>query len=73
MIRHKHPSITTGLSFGNNLITPLKKIFPVCAVFKDRFALDSPDDDAMQSTGGIYAGFTGHDILVSDRTHYVNR
>jgi hypothetical protein len=27
----------------------------------------------MQGTGGIYAGFTRHDILVSDRTHYVNR
>jgi hypothetical protein len=69
VIPHKHPSITTGLSFGNNLTTPLKKIFPVRGVFKDRFALDSPDDDVMQGTGGIYAGFTRHDILVSEHTH----
>jgi hypothetical protein len=71
MIAHKSPRITTGLGFGNNLATPLKKIFPVRSVFKDRFAFDSPDDDVMQRTRGIYAGFTRQDIYVSDRTHYV--
>jgi hypothetical protein len=62
VIGHKHPSITTGLSFGNNTTTSLKKNFPVRSIFKDRFALYSTDNDVMQCAGGIYAGFTGHGL-----------
>jgi hypothetical protein len=36
------------------------RIGPICVVFKDRFAFCSIDDDLMQGTWGIYAGFAGH-------------
>ena len=62
MIPHIHPSITDSLGFGYNVTKALKKIFPVRGVFKDRFALDSTDNDVMQCTGGIYAGFTRDDL-----------
>ncbi len=62
MIPHIHPSITTGLSFGNDVTGALKKILSVRGVFKDRFALYSTDNDVMQCTGGIYASFTRHDL-----------
>ena len=60
--------MTTSLSFGDNVTRALKKNFPGRGVFKDRFALYSPDNDVMQCTGGIYAGFTGHGIYASDCT-----
>ena len=53
MIRHIHPSITTGLSFGNYVTKALKKIFPVRGVFKDRFALYFTNNDMMLYTWGI--------------------
>jgi hypothetical protein len=55
------------------MTTPPEKILPVHAVFKNRFAFYSPDDDMVQGTGGIYAGSTGHNSCVSGRFHYVNR
>ena len=48
------------------------KISPVSVVFKDRFALYSPDDDVMQGAGSIYAGLTWHGIDLSDHNGYVN-
>ena len=50
-----------------------KKIFPIRGVFKDRLAPYCPDNDVMQGTEGIFAGFTRHAIYVSDCTYCANR
>jgi hypothetical protein len=35
---------------------PLKKFLPVLAIFKNRIAFDSSDNDMMQRTRGVNAG-----------------
>ena len=60
MIGHQRPAIAAGLGFRNDSVEALGKIVTISAVFKDRFALYAADDDMMQGSGSIYAGFAGH-------------
>ena len=60
MIGHQRPAIAAVLSFRYDSVEARSKIFTISAVFKDRFALYATDDDMMQGSGSIYAGFTRH-------------
>ena len=60
VIGHQHPAIAAGLGFRNDSVEARGKIFTISAVFKDRFAFCSIDNDLMQGSGSIYAGFAGH-------------
>ncbi|MEN8690735.1 MAG: hypothetical protein AB1Z20_11570, partial [Desulfobacterales bacterium] len=51
----------------------LKKFLPVLAIFKNRFAFDSSDDDMMQRTRGVNAGMTEYAFQIRDAGPLVNK
>jgi hypothetical protein len=65
VIFHQHSGIAACLSFLNDSAQANKKIGPIHAVFKDRFALYSSDDDMMQGSWSIDADFAWHGIFIS--------
>jgi hypothetical protein len=60
MIGNQSPSETLGIRIGDNPGKPIKKVVPVVVIEKDLPALDSPQNDVVQRTGGIYSGFSRH-------------
>jgi hypothetical protein len=63
MVRQKRPSIAGRRCFLQYLAEATQKILVVFGIPKDRLALDSPDNDVMERTGRIYAGFAGHEEI----------
>ena len=60
MVGHRGPGITRRRGIGQNMTQTLKKVLMVLRIFKYDPALYAADDDMMQGSGSIYAGFTGH-------------
>jgi len=52
---------------------PLKKFLPVLAIFKNRFAFDSSDDDMMQRTRGVNAGMAEYAFQIRNASPLVNK
>jgi hypothetical protein len=50
---HERPRIYGGLRFGDVLPQPIKKTNPILVVFKNRYLVDSPHHDMVQSTGSV--------------------
>ena len=68
MIGDKSPGKTAGTGFFNYCSEPIEEIKSVAIVFKNIRPFDSSDNDVMQGSRSIYAGFSRHDQLISQST-----
>ena len=68
MIGNQRPAKTKGLRVGDNIIDSLNEVFAVGIIFENFPALDSPNDDMLQGTGGIDSGFAWHKGFIPQKT-----
>ena len=57
MIGDERPSKAKSFRLSDNITQPFNKIIPVLIIGKYTSALDSANNDMMQGTGSIDAGF----------------
>jgi hypothetical protein len=62
MIGDQRPRGTLGLGIRQCVAEPGQKVIPVPIVEKDLPALDSPENDLLQRTRGVYSGFSWHGV-----------
>ena len=60
VVGYQGPGINGCFSFAKDIFESFKKLIAILIVFKNLAFLDSSDDNVVQRTGSIYAGFTRH-------------
>jgi hypothetical protein len=65
MIGDECPCKTKGFGLGDDITQTVYKIIPVLIIGKYPSALDSTNNDMMQGTGSIDAGFAWHIFWIS--------
>jgi hypothetical protein len=61
MMGHKSPRLASRLRLLEQIPQPIDEVVPVGVILENRPALDSPNDNVLQFTGGIYFGLAWHD------------
>jgi hypothetical protein len=60
MVRDKGPGITDGGCFLKDFTETHEEVLIIFRILEDRVSVDSSEDDMIESTGRINAGFAGH-------------
>lgn len=60
MIGDEGPGQAVGPGFLEKSRKPVNKGLPIMIIKKDRGFFDAPDDDMLQNTGDVQAGFSWH-------------
>ena len=72
MVGYKRPCITACICFGNDRTYSIQKIVPIRIIDKQLSPLDSSNDDVMECSRSIYAGFSWHKINLESISNTVN-
>jgi hypothetical protein len=72
MVGNQSPGVAGGVCFGKDKIESFKTLIIITVIKKYRTTVDTSDDDVVQGTGSIYAGFARHDLLLTPDDHLVN-
>ena len=74
VICHKRPRKTASLTVDQDTAESIQKTITVGIIKKSPpSAINPPDNDMVQRSRGVYAGFSGHVNHVSNKSEYVNR
>ena len=73
VICHESPRKTGRLTVGQDIAKSIQKTITVCIIKKNLSSINSPNNDMVQRSRGVYAGFSGHVNHVSNKSEYVNR
>ncbi len=68
MIGNQRLARTKGFGVGDNVIDSVNEVFPVGIIIENFPALDSPNDDMLQGTGGIDSGFAWHNAFIPQKS-----
>ena len=72
VVWYQGPGVARCLGIRKVICQSLNKLIAVVVVAKDLTPLDTPDDDVVKCTGGIYAGFTRHEYSLAASWFSVN-
>jgi len=72
MIRDQGPGKTPSFGFFHNFAKPMDKIVAILIVMKYDSALNSPRDNVMYGSRGIYSGFSWHAVSIAMCESVVN-
>ena len=73
MICHKRPRKTGSFTVEQDTAESIQKIITIDIIEKNLSPINPPDNDMVQRSRGVYAGFSGHVNHLSNKSEYVNR
>ncbi len=73
MIGKQGPSITTRTAFVYDRVQSFQKVIAIIVILKNIAFFDSSDNDMVQGPGGIYAGFSWHELHIAYAEKKINR
>jgi len=73
VICHKRPRKTGSFTVDQDTAESIQKIITIGIVKKNLFPINPSDNDMVQRTWGVYAGFSRHVIQISNNSDCVNR